>query len=51
MAARGMEHLFAANRDEYLAELGYHWEEARETDRARSCFIAAALRATVSAKI
>jgi tetratricopeptide (TPR) repeat protein len=44
-AARAIETQFAAQRDEHLAELGRHWEQAGEEERAKSCYLGAARRA------
>ncbi|MBI2568090.1 MAG: tetratricopeptide repeat protein [Candidatus Schekmanbacteria bacterium] len=38
------ERLYAENRDNHLAELGYHWRAAGDTERARAYFLAAARR-------
>lgn len=44
LVAEGTETLFALNREEYLAELGLHWEMAGERVKAQSCYLAAARR-------
>ncbi|MFC1851549.1 tetratricopeptide repeat protein [candidate division CSSED10-310 bacterium] len=41
-AAIGIENLFSSRRDQFLAELGRHWEEAGDLANARTCYLAAA---------
>ncbi|MFC1852936.1 tetratricopeptide repeat protein [candidate division CSSED10-310 bacterium] len=43
-AAQGMEKVYPARREEFMAELGWHWQEAGQADQARPCFLAAARR-------
>lgn len=40
--AKGIELLFAGQREEYLIDLGIHWAAAGEPDKARICYLAAA---------
>ncbi|MFC1849649.1 tetratricopeptide repeat protein, partial [candidate division CSSED10-310 bacterium] len=44
-AAQGIEKLFATRKEEYLAELGRHWEGAGNFAEACSCYLKAARRA------
>lgn len=44
-AAGAIELSFATERDQHLAVLGHHYEQARDRDRARACYLAAADRA------
>ncbi|MFC1853218.1 serine/threonine-protein kinase PknK [candidate division CSSED10-310 bacterium] len=44
-AASSIENLFRSNRDEYLAELGSHWEKAGQHDKARQYYLLSARRA------
>jgi len=41
-AAEGIQIVYAAQLDQYQAELGLHWETAGEADKARPCYLAAA---------
>jgi serine/threonine protein kinase/predicted ATPase len=45
-AAEAIELRFAEKRDEHLAALGLHWEQAGETEKARACYLEGARRAT-----
>ncbi len=40
--ARAIEEVFGKNRQDYLAKLGYHWEQAGRVKKARDCYLAGA---------
>lgn len=44
-AALAIDTLFRDRRNEFLMQLGYHWEASLDPDRARECYLAAALLA------
>ncbi|MFC1852501.1 tetratricopeptide repeat protein [candidate division CSSED10-310 bacterium] len=43
-AAESIERIFARQLEQYQAELGMHWEQARDVERARTCYLTAARR-------
>ncbi|MFC1848733.1 serine/threonine-protein kinase PknK [candidate division CSSED10-310 bacterium] len=44
-AATSIEKLYATELNEFLAELGYHWEMAGDLNKARQCYVAGARKA------
>jgi predicted ATPase len=44
-AAEAVETCDVKERDEHLASLGHHWEQAGEAEKARPCYLAAARQA------